>query len=298
MKEIKIPTFVKWAGGKTQLLRQFEQFLPEKIDRYFEPFVGSGAVFFYVKQTRHPKYCMISDNNQDLMNLYVTIKNDLDKLIPLLEKFKKEHKQNPKDYYYKQRQLFNETKDRLEKSALFIYLNKTCFNGLYRVNSKGDFNVPFGKYEDPAIFQKEKLKLASKLLNEGKVDIKTLHFPKISEYVKKEDFIYFDPPYFPLSVTSSFTSYQKEGFLEKEQRQLSKVFQKLDSLGCRVMLSNSDAALIHELYKNYEQKGQLFFVKAKRMINCDANGRKPINEVVVINYKKGIIFEKILVDAI
>jgi DNA adenine methylase len=135
-------------------------------------------------------------------------------------------------------------------------------------------------------------------LNEGKVDIKTMHFSKISEYVKKGDFIYFDPPYYPLSVTSSFTSYQKEDFLEKEQRQLSKVFQILDTLGCRVMLSNSDAALIHELYKNYEQKGQLFFVKAKRMINCNANGRKPINEVVVINYKKEIIFEKILVDAI
>ena len=298
MKEIKIPTFVKWAGGKTQLLNQFEQFLPEKIDRYFEPFIGSGAVFFYIKQTCHPKYCMISDNNQDLINLYITIKDNLDELLPLLETYKRKHKQNPKDYYYQQRHLFNKTKDRLEKSALFIYLNKTCFNGLYRVNSKGEFNVPFGKYENPAVVQKEKLKLASKLLNEGKVDIKTMHFSKISEYVKKGDFIYFDPPYYPLSVTSSFTSYQKEDFLEKEQRQLSKVFQILDTLGCRVMLSNSDAALIHELYKNYEQKGQLFFVKAKRMINCNANGRKPINEVVVINYKKEIIFEKILVDAI
>lgn len=294
MKKIQIPTFVKWAGGKIQLLNQFEQFLPAKIDRYFEPFIGSGAVFFYVKQAHHPKFCMISDNNQDLMNLYVTVKNDLDKLLPLLEKYKIEHKKNQKEYYYKQRARFNETEDILEKSALFIYLNKTCFNGLFRVNSKGKFNVPFGSYSNPSIVQKDKLEQASKLLNNKKVEIKTMDFSNILKYAKNGDFIYFDPPYYPLSDTSSFTSYHKDDFLEKEQRQLSKVFQKLDKRGCHVMLSNSDAPLIYKLYRKYEKEGYLHLVKAKRMINCDAKGRKAISEVLVTNYKPNIISQNTL----
>lgn len=285
MNKIQIPTFVKWAGGKNQLLTQFEQFLPTKIDRYFEPFIGSGAVFFYVKQTRHPKYCMISDSNKELTELYKTIKKNVDRLLPILNEYAKEHKKNPKEYYYKQRARFNETTNILEKSALFIYLNKTCFNGLYRVNSKGNFNVPSGRYTNPPIVQKEKLIQASNLLNQKKVDIKTMDFSGIIKYAKKGDFIYFDPPYYPLSETSSFTSYHKEDFLEKKQRQLANVFQKLDKRGCRVMLSNSDSPLIHELYKKYERVGQLYLVKAKRMINCDAKGRKAINEVVVVNYK-------------
>lgn len=215
MKKIQIPTFVKWAGGKTQLLKQFECFLPTKIERYFEPFVGSGAVFFYIRQTRHPKYCMISDNNRDLMNLYMTIKNDLDEFLPLLEKYRREHKKNPKEYYYRQRQLFNNTKNRLEKSALFIYLNKTCFNGLYRVNSKGEFNVPFGSYKNPAIVQKEKLKLASKLLNEVKVEIKSMNFLKISQYARKRRFYLFQSTLLPFISHFQFYKLSKRKFLRK-----------------------------------------------------------------------------------
>jgi len=153
------------------------------------------------------------------------------------------------------------------------------------VNSKGEFNVPFGRYANPAIVQKDKLKQSSKLLNDKKVEIKTMNFSKILNYARKGDFIYFDPPYNPLSATSSFTSYQKNVFLDKEQRQLSKVFQTLDKRGCLVMLSNSDTLLIHKLYHKYEKIGYLYLVKAKRLINCNANGRQPINEVVITNYK-------------
>ena len=277
-----VPTFIKWAGGKTQLLEQFEKFIPNKIDRYYEPFVGSGAVFFYVKKNRNPDWCMISDNNEDLINLYVVVRDKLDELISLLEEHKKEHMKNPKEYYYKQRETFNQTSDVLVKSALFIYLNKTCFNGLYRVNSKGGFNVPIGSYKNPAIVQLKKLRDASEVLQD--VEIKHMSFEKILDYADTGDFIYFDPPYFPLSTTSSFTSYQKDRFLEKEQKELAEVFQKLDERGCLVMLSNSDSQLINNLYSEYKEQGTLYIVKATRMINCDANGRKPINEVVVTNY--------------
>ena len=283
LKDISNPTFVKWAGGKTQLLEQFKPFFPLKVDRYFEPFVGSGAVFFYLKQSRKPSFSMISDSNKDLINLYLAVRDNLGRLIELLNNYKKEHMNNPKEFYYKQREEFNNTKDALLKSALFVYLNKTCFNGLYRVNSKGKYNVPMGSYKNPSIVQQNKLEQASKLLKD--VSIECMNFEKILEHAETGDFIYFDPPYYPLSVTSSFTSYQKDVFLDKEQEQLANVFHKLDDRGCILMLSNSDAALIHKLYSKYEDEGHLHLVKAKRMINCNAEGRKAINEVVVTNYK-------------
>lgn len=287
MKKLTVPTFVKWAGGKTQLLNQFELFIPSKIDRYFEPFIGSGAVFFYVKKTRNPDYYYISDSNEDLVNLYITVRDNLGELIRLLKEYKKEHMINPKKVYYHKRGEFNTTKDILVKSALLLYLNKTCFNGLYRVNSKGEFNVPMGSYKNPAILQQTKLNEASKLLQD--VTIKCMQFERIVNLAKQKDFIYFDPPYYPLSLTSSFTSYHKDEFLDKEQKELAKVFQKLDKRGCVLMLSNSDTPFIHKVYKKYEREGHLYLVKAKRMINSDARGRKAINEVVITNYKKKLL---------
>jgi len=292
MQKLTVPTFVKWAGGKTQLLNQFELFLPSKINRYFEPFIGSGAVFFYVKITRNPGYCCISDSNEDLVNLYITIRDNLGELIGILKEYKKEHMINPKKVYYQKRGEFNTTKDILLKSALLLYLNKTCFNGLYRVNSKGEFNVPMGSYTNPAILQQTKLNEASKLLQN--VTIKHMNFEKIVNLAKQKDFIYFDPPYYPLSLTSSFTSYHKDEFLDKEQKELAKVFQKLDKRGCVLMLSNSDTPFIHKLYKKYEQESHLYLVKAKRMINSDAQGRKAIDEVVVTNYKPKKIIQRVL----
>ena len=283
MTKIETPTFVKWAGGKTQLLKQFELFFPKKIDRYFEPFVGSGAVFYHIKQIYKPNYCMISDHNQDLINLYMSVRDNPERLKDLLKEYKKMHTENPKEFYYKQRNEFNKTKDNLIKSSLLIYLNKTCYNGLYRVNSKGEFNVPIGRYENPSIVQENKLNNASKLLQD--TIIKAMHFERILDYTEPEDFIYLDPPYHPLSNTAYFTSYHQDAFLDKEQEQLAKIFQKLDGMGCKVMLSNSDTPFIHKLYKKYEQEGNLYQVKAKRMINRDADGRKSVNEVIVTNYK-------------
>jgi DNA adenine methylase len=292
LEKLSIPTFIKWAGGKTQLLNQFEPFFPVKISRYFEPFVGSGAVFFYIKQTCKPDYCMISDNNQNLINLYIAVRDNLKDLLELLKKYKKEHTRNPKEYYYQQRKEFNKTNNTLIKSALLIYLNKTCYNGLYRVNSKDEFNVPMGSYKNPSIVQPKILERASELLQN--VVIKVMDFKKIIDFAESGDFIYFDPPYYPLSITSSFTSYQKETFLDEEQKLLANVFQKLDESGCKVMLSNSDSPFIHDLYSEYEADGHLYTVKAKRMISCNAEGRKPINEVVVTNYKPRINTQKTL----
>lgn len=278
MAKIQVPTFVKWAGGKTQLLGQYAHLFPKKIDRYFEPMVGSGAVFFYIEKKFKPNFSMVSDINDDLINLYIHVRDDTDKLITLLKEHKINHTENPEEYYYKMRDLFNKTKDPLEKSALLLYLNKTCFNGLYRVNSKGGFNVPFGRYKNPAILQDKKLRTASKLLKN--VEIKKMLFEKILDFTKKDDFVYFDPPYYPLSKTSSFTSYQKNSFLDNEQKKLAEVFRALDNKQCKVMLSNSEHQFIRGLYEGYNIK----VVKARRMISCNGTGRGAISELVIRNY--------------
>jgi DNA adenine methylase len=275
------PTFVKWAGGKTQLLNQFKKYYPDDIDRYFEPFIGSGAVFFDIKKNYSPEYCCISDSNKNLIDLYKTVKKNSSKLIFKLEKYKMEHLKNPKEFYYKQREKYNKTENLIEKSALLLYLNKTCFNGLYRVNSKGGFNVPFGRYKNPAILQKDKINAASKLLQD--VEIKHMGFEKILNYAKKGDFVYFDPPYYPLSKTSNFTSYHKDEFLEEKQKQLAKVFYKLHKKGCKLMLSNSNTSFIKNLY-NKDKDVKIHLVNARRMINSKATGRGKIKELLVVNY--------------
>jgi len=275
-EKFAIPTFVKWAGGKAQLLEQYSPLFPKKFNAYFEPFLGSGAVFFDIKQKFSPRYSMLSDVNEDLINTFKMVRDNPEQLIDLL----KEHRDrdNSREYFNKQRELFNNMKSGLDKASLFIYLNKTCFNGLYRVNARGEFNVPYGKYKKPAIVQEEKIRKASKLL-EG-AEILATDFASAVNKAERGDFIYFDPPYFPLSKTSSFTSYQKGVFLEKEQKQLSEVFKKLDKKGCLVMLSNSDTQFIRDLYKGYD----IITVKARRAINCIGTGRGLINEIVVKNY--------------
>ena len=276
--KIQIPKFVKWAGGKGQLLNQFIPLFPKKITRYIEPFVGSGAVFFYIIQVFKPKEIIISDINEELINTYKIIKTDVEKLIVELRQHKEYHMLEGKKYYLTIRAANPNELPPLERAARFIYLNKTCFNGLYRVNSKGQFNVPMGSYKNPDIVQEEKLKVVSKLLKD--VTIKVMSFEKILNFAKKGDFIYFDPPYYPLENKKSFTSYTKDTFLEKEQELLANVFNKLDKKGCLLMLSNSDTKFIKGLYKNYN----INLVKATRMINCDGKNRGKINEVVITNY--------------
>lgn len=275
-KKNRIEPFLKWAGGKSQLLEQFRELFPDdnSYNNYIEPFVGGGAVLFFLQ----PKNAIISDLNNDLINTYKIIKTNVNELIKILENFQKKHS---KEFYLKLREEFNNKKvDNVRKAAILIYLNKTCFNGLYRVNKKGGFNVPFGQHKK-FNFKKEHLLKAGHLLQH--VKIKHESFEKVLDNAKKGDFIYFDPPYYPVNETSKFTTYTKEAFLEEEQKKLAEIFKKLDKKGCKVMLSNSDTKFIRDLYKDY--KKYTVTVSAKRFINCIAEKRGEVSEVVVRNYK-------------
>jgi DNA adenine methylase len=274
---ILLPLFLKWAGGKLQLIEQFENLFPHNFRNYYEPFVGSGAVFFYVKSKLKPDKVILSDTNEELINCFVVVKDRPSELVELLLNHRKKHS---KEYYYEVRSIESNTLDSVNRAARLIYLNKTCFNGLYRVNSKGQFNVPFGDHKNPSIFDKNTLFQASQLLQD--VHLQVMTFEKVLDFVEKDDFVYFDPPYIPLSKTSSFTRYSKSDFSTREQKRLSEVFEILDSRGCFVMLCNSDHALTRELYGAYEKN--IVRVRAKRMINSVGSKRGAINEVVVTNY--------------
>jgi len=260
--------FVKWVGGKRQLLTQFrlmDLYPPEKFDikngRYFEPFVGGGAVFFDLL----PQTAFLSD-----------FKNDVENLIKSLKKHKLD-----KEYFLKMRAQNPEKLSDLNTASRFIYLNRTCFNGMYRVNSKGGFNVPFGKYTKPLICDENNLRKASKALKN--VEIKTQDYKEVLKKAKKGDFVYFDPPYYPVSKTASFTSYTCEGFFDKEQIELRDTFAELHKRGCFVMLSNSDTPFINKIYSDLPGV-RVRKVKAGRAINSDASKRGKITEVLVINY--------------
>jgi len=271
----KMVGFIKWVGGKKQLLEQFKPLFPKKIERYFEVFVGGGAVLFYIIKIYKPKYVFISDINKELINTYEVIKNDVENLIIELKKLKELHS---KKVYYEIRAEDPKLLSPLTRASRFIYLNKTCFNGLYRVNSKGGFNVPMGSYKNPSIYQEKELREISKLLKD--VEIKIMSFEEITKLTRKNDFIYLDPPYYPLKNKQSFTTYTAGNFLEKEQKQLAEIFKKLDKKGCKVMLSNSNTDFIKDLYKEFN----INFVNANRMINCDGSKRGKIKEVVVTNF--------------
>ncbi len=273
-----IPLFLKWAGGKLQLIEQFENLFPPDFNNYYEPFIGSGAVFFYLQSKLKPKKAFLSDTNEELINCFLVVRDRPFELIEILLSHRKRHS---KEYYYEVRNIESDKLDGVSRAAKLIYLNKTCFNGLYRVNSKGQFNVPFGDHKNPSIFDRSTLIKASRML-QG-VDLRVMTFEKVLDLAGKHDFIYFDPPYVPLSKTSSFTQYSKTNFSIKEQSRLSKVFRALDLKGCYVMLSNSDHSLTRELYKDYAKN--MVVVRAKRKINSVGNRRGAINELVVTNYQ-------------
>lgn len=266
--------FVKWAGGKKQLLGQLEQYFPKKFNKYFEPFIGGGAVAFHIIQNHRPEYIFVSDINEELINVYKMVQNNVESLIRELKKLKADHN---KEKYYEIRAINTKSLSPLQRASRFVYLNKTCFNGLYRVNSKGQFNVPIGSYKNPSIVNEEELREISSLLKG--VDIKVMNFEEIAEHAGKNDFVYFDPPYYPLNK-GSFTTYTKGNFLEKEQESLAKVFEILDKKGCKILLSNSNTDFVKNLYKNYN----INLVRANRMINSDSTKRGKINEIVVTNY--------------
>lgn len=270
----KPPTFIKWAGGKTQLLEQLQEFIPSSFNRYIEPFVGSGAVFFFIKERFNSKVSIIMDINEELINTFNVIKKEPEKLIELLKEHRKRHSH---EHYYSIRQTNPKSLSRLEAAARFIYLNKTCYNGLFRVNSKGGFNVPMGRYENPSIVNEGVILKASQMLKNAVVKVQP--FQEVLKVAKNGDFVYFDPPYYPLSKTSSFTSYTKGVFLEKEQEELARVFRKLDKMGCKLVLSNSDTPFIKDLYNGYNIRT----VSAKRFINSNGSKRGAISELVITN---------------
>lgn len=275
LEKLKEETYpiVKWVGGKRQLMFELLKNMPKNYNRYFEPFIGGGALFFELQ----PYNAYISDMNEELINLYQVVRDNVDELIADLQKH-----DISKDYFMEIRNIDRTDEYKnwsyVKKASRFIYLNRTCFNGMYRVNSKGEFNVPFGHYKNPRILDENNLINCSNLLQ--KTEIKHADFSKILKKVKKGDFVYFDPPYVPLSETSSFTSYTKDGFDMDMQLSLRDVCDELNYMGVKFLLSNSDTKLVNELYENYNIKK----VFASRQINANADGRGKITEVLVRNY--------------
>lgn len=295
-----IKPFVKWAGGKSSLLLQLKNFYPYeledgKIERYIEPFVGGGAVLINILQNYNVKEAYAFDINKDLINCYNVIKNNVDELIKELkikeEEFIKLEIEDRKKYFYNIRNEYNSYKITNELSvkrgAEFIFLNRTCFNGLYRVNKNGKFNVPCGKYKNPCICDAKNLRNLSMLIQN--VQFQYGDYKQSEKYVDENTFVYFDPPYRPLSITSSFTSYTKENFDDDNQKELSKYFRILDSKNAKLMLSNSNPKNINENDNFFEEiyKGfNMNEVYAKRMINSKAM-RKRCNFRVTHNELQG-----------
>lgn len=265
--------FVKWAGGKGQLLNELTRSLPE-FENYHEPFVGGGALFFRLFNMRKVKKAYLNDSNNELMNAYEVIKDDVENLIRELKSGKY---QNKKEIYYKIRA--EEPENPVRRAARFIYLNKTVYNGLYRVNKEGKFNVPFGRYANPTICEENNLRIVSHALQKAELFCEDFSF--VLKYSQKRDLVYFDPPYFPLSETSNFTSYTSDRFTKVDQERLHEIYKQLDSKGCFVMLSNSYQEYIEELYREFKPE----VVYAGRAISCKADGRGKIRELIVRNWK-------------
>ena len=275
--------FVKWAGGKTQLLSKLDKYFPTKITRYFEPFVGGGAVFFYIISQKNSRYeSFLSDINEELIIAYKTIRDHVEELITLLKDHEKEYKKFPTEYYYKLRMNTKLSND-IERTARFITLNKTCYNGLYRVNKNGIFNVPIGRYKNPIICDSLNLRNISIILNRSNTNLYVSNYKNILiEKTLDGDFIYLDPPYYPISVTSNFTSYTNNGFTNKDQEELSKIFKQLTNRGCKILLSNSDSEYIRELYLEFNEN--IVEVEVQRAINSKASKRKGHTELIIRNY--------------
>lgn len=296
--------FLKWAGGKGQLIEEYRKLYPNelkngKIKKYFEPLLGGGAVFFDVIKNYEVEEVYINDANHDLMLSYKVIKNDVEDLITNLknleDRFHVVEDSKKSNVFYEIRDLYNSegkeidykeySKGWIKRAAKLIFLNRTCFNGLFRVNSRGEYNVPFGKYKNPKICDQENLIAVSKVLES--VNILCVDYKDIESLVDEYSLVYFDPPYRPLTKTASFTSYSKDNFNDEDQKRLGEFYRKLDSNHAKLMLSNSDPKNIDEndnffdeLYEGFN----IYRIKANRMINSKASGRKAINELLITNY--------------
>lgn len=293
MPQIAHP-FVKWAGGKTQLLPEIRKHYPHRIKKYCEPFVGGGAVLFDVLQKCRPEKVLVNDVNEELINTYLQIKSDCNLLIEQLSELQQNYKsqslEKNKILFYEKRLRYNKLKinrndaENLEKAALFIFLNKTCFNGLYRVNKRGEFNVPFNNAKNPLICDEKNLRACSELLQN--VQMKTGDYSDCKDFIDSETFVYLDPPYRPLTQTSAFTSYSENKFSDKEQLELGKFITEISSKGAKVLASNSDPKntnkednFFDDLYSNFEIER----ITASRMINSNAKKRGAISELLISN---------------
>ena len=296
---IHVKPFLKWAGGKRQLLAHFKDIYPAElkagtITNYYEPFLGSAAVFFDIAQRYKIENAFLFDVNKELVLTYQVIQSNVSKLVDVLSKHEKKYlaldKQKRLIYYYDQREQFNQQRfdtgftktssKGVERAAQLIFLNRTCYNGLFRVNSKGEFNTPAGEYAKPSICDVKNLLAASKLLENA--TIRQADFKKALQNTAPSSFVYLDPPYRPLSRTASFTAYSNSVFQDKQQTQLANLYRRLDKKGAILMLSNSDSPdnFFDKLYKGFT----ITRVPARRQINADASKRGVVNEIVVTNY--------------
>lgn len=286
--------FIKWVGGKSQLLDEIRLRYPSGIERYCEPFVGGGAVLFDVLNTFNPASVLINDINAELVNTYRQVKCNCEGLIALLnalqERYKNQTPEENKTFFYEKRKRFNEiksqknAKDDPEKAALLIFLNKTCFNGLYRVNSKGVFNVPFNNAKNPLICDEDNLRSCSKLLQN--VEMKVGDYKECGCFVDEKTFVYIDPPYRPITKTSAFTSYSENMFGDKEQIELEKFIEEISQKGAKIIASNSDPKnadagddFFDELYNKFDIKR----VFASRAINSKGDKRGKMSELLISN---------------
>lgn len=263
--------FLKWAGGKGRLLEQYQRFFPQHDYRYFEPFLGGGAVFFHLQ----PAEATLSDINPELVNVYQCVQRQVEAVISILIEHSQHHSH---DHYYQVRA--SELDTPTERAARFIYLNKTCFNGLYRENAQGKFNVPMGRYKKPRICDPELLRSVSAALQSAHITERSFS-EVLQEAQTPQDFVYFDPPYYPISTTSDFTAYSRGAFAKEDQEQLRDVFATLAQRGVQVMLSNSDCDFIRHLYQDFPT----YTIQAARAINSNPAKRGKISEVLVTSYK-------------
>jgi DNA adenine methylase len=272
--------FVKWAGGKRQLIPILNENLPRTFGTYFEPFLGGGALLFHMLTEQNGQKCSISDLNSDLVLSYTTIRDRIDELINSLKIHEKNYQKDSKSYYYFVRE--TNPRSEIEKTSRLIFLNRTCFNGLYRVNSKGKFNVPLGKYTNPNIVNEDNLRSVSNILQSSNVAIKCRDFESVLRDAKKGDLVYFDPPYQPVSDTANFTSYTNKDFTYDDLSRLAELCVKLNSKGCNVLLSNSNSKEVEEMFSSKPWK--VSKIQANRSINSNSKKRTGHFELLIKNY--------------
>ncbi|MFB5648075.1 MAG: DNA adenine methylase [Candidatus Nitrosomaritimum aestuariumsis] len=272
--------FVKWAGGKRQLIPILNDNLPKSMGTYYEPFLGGGALLFHILSERNGQKCGVSDLNSDLVLTYTTIRDKANDLIHSLKNHSKNYRKDSKSYYYAIRE--SNPRSAVEKTSRLLFLNRTCFNGLYRVNSKGKFNVPLGKYTNPNIVNEENIRSVSHVLQSSKVSIKCRDFESVLNDAKKGDLVYFDPPYQPVSDTANFTSYTHKSFTITDLKRLANLCLDLDSKGCKVLLSNSDSQEVAEMFTDKQWK--IKKIEANRSINSNSKKRTGHFELLIKNY--------------